>query len=120
MSENPQLDSLKELATERDRLYTERHVSMQKQIDTALSALKEALDKAFVSAQSALTNEHNLIMEMLASLKASVSNNQTDIEKLRNGMSRSTGREEPINAVVKWAAALLAGLIVYLLGHFWK
>ena len=120
MSDNPQFDSLRELANERDRLYTERYTTQQKLIDTALAGQRDALDKAFASAQAALANEHSLIMEMLASLKAATADNRVEIEYLRNGASRMTGRDEPISAVVKWGAALLAGLLLVLVGHFWK
>ena len=115
-----QMTSLKEIAAERDRLYTERHTAMQAQISTALSGLTEALDKAFTSSQSALTNEHNLIMEMLASLKLATAANQTDIERLRNGASRLTGREEPIGAMVKWVAGLVALILAGLVAFFHK
>ena len=113
-------DALEKIAAERDRLYGERHAAMQNKIDTALDGLRDALDKAFASSQSALTNEHSLIMEMMAALKTSTLANQVEVEKLRNIASRSTGREEPINAVIKWIAGLLALAMAGLFAYFHK
>ncbi|MGD0548616.1 MAG: hypothetical protein ABR991_12410 [Terracidiphilus sp.] len=115
-----QIAALEKLAAARDRLYTERHESMQRLIDTALDGQRDALDKAFAASQSALTNEHLIIMEKLDALKSFVGQAQEEIEKLRSGASRTTGREGPIDAAVKWAAGLLAIIIVALVAHLWK
>ena len=112
------LDTIEKITNERDRFYTERHVTLQKLIDTYSAGQREALDKAFASSQSALMNEHSLIMEMLASLKSSVTQAQVDIEKMRNEASKLTGREEPMGAIVKWAASFIALSLVAVITYF--
>jgi hypothetical protein len=147
MSDLTEFGALRELCNERDRHYAERHESLMKWIDTALNAQRDALDKAFAASQSALMNEHLLIMEKLESLRTAVNHLQDEVDKLRLAdgalVARSwfdrahgeltsrignlemrgginSGRAEPVNAIVKWAFYALAVILAAWAGSHWK
>ena len=60
----------------------------------------------------------HLLMETKLTAQVETLETRLKILEMRGGMA--AGREEPINAIVKWVAYLLGVILVGLLGHYWK
>ena len=60
----------------------------------------------------------HLLMETKLTAQVETLETRLKILEMRGGMA--AGREEPINAIVKWVVYLLGVILVGLLGHYWK
>ena len=79
--------------------------------------VKDWFERAHLLMETKLTAQ---VETLETKLTAQVETLETRLKilEMRGGMA--TGREEPINAIVKWVAYLLGVILVGLLGHYWK
>ena len=79
-------------------------------METKLTAQVETLETKLTAQVETLETKLTAQVETLET--------RLKILEMRGGMA--AGREEPINAIVKWVVYLLGVILVGLLGHYWK
>lgn len=127
-----QLDGLRELIDERDRLYSERSTTIREEIKTAFASSEKAITKSEASQQVYNTGHNDLTRKMEAQYSMMVPREEArlkwdavdkELQSLRESRSGGQGEREASRLnrdFEKWVIGVIALIAGWVANHFWK